>query len=193
MIYTTAILVYNGPRRARYFGLFGPEVFDPARAKLGIKLALAYGCPIIFAGDANGGSDLRQAAELARAAGVQVVIEAYNGTDPAWKNTRGDARAAARVLDEDSRLAAVDHVQVVSDAYHVPRGHLAMRRALDARFGETREIRLSVAATWRRSLHGIRVLPGELRGALDYAAGNPQRSRGKPIGKPDLTAQHANA
>ena len=65
-----------------------------------IDVARQKHCPLIVAGDANGGQDIDQFIIRAKRSGVGAVLRAFNGHELEFKNTRGDARAIARVMAE---------------------------------------------------------------------------------------------
>ncbi|MFH1611553.1 MAG: ElyC/SanA/YdcF family protein [Patescibacteria group bacterium] len=146
-----------------------------------IDVAIQKHCPLIVAGDANGGQDLDTFVIRAHRSCVPAVIRAFNGDDRSLKNTRGDARAIVRVMSEIPAMAYVDQITIVTCWYHMLRCWIALRQALG-----NRRVRIACAPVWTKFWHGVTVLPNELRGCLDYLFGRSQKSRGKPIGKPDL-------
>ena len=146
-----------------------------------IDVARQKHCPLIVAGDANGWQDIDQFIIRAKRSGVGAVLRAFNGHELEFKNTRGDARAIARVMAEVPAMVYIDQITVVTCWYHAPRCLIAMRQALG-----NRQVRIVCSVVWTKLWDGIKVLPNELRGCLDYMSGRSQKSRGKPIGKPDL-------
>lgn len=146
-----------------------------------IDVAVSKHCPLIVAGDANGGQDIDQFIIRAKRFGVGAVLRAFNGHDRALKNTRGDARAIVRVMAEVPALANIDRITIVTCWYHAPRCLIALEQELG-----DRRISVRVSPVWTKFWHGLRVLPNELRGCWDYLRGNSQQTRGSHIGKPDL-------
>lgn len=188
-MHTRVIVV---PAAPHYRGPDGEPRFWPGRVEKGIELALRHDCPVIFAGDANGGSDLRRSADLAREAGVPEahIFEAFNGHDKRWKNTRGDAKVSAELILMGGKLADIEEVIVVTCWYHTPRFHVALRQVLDQM--TCNRPRLRWAPVWAHAVHGLHRLlspSGELRGIWDYVRNNPQTSRGQWAheGKPGFT------
>lgn len=164
------------------------------RCDQAIEVAKRTGGILILAGDSNNGSDLDKFEARALKAGLPKsrIKRAFNGHDQLWKNTRGDARASAKVIAE---LEDVDQVIVVTCWYHLPRAMIAMRQTLAARLPE-RYIRLRTSAVWQNIWFGLTMLVfrdrktgrwiGELRGAFDYLTGNPQQAPSEPVGKPGM-------
>lgn len=170
-------------------------MFTPPRTEDGVwygrcdeavKIAERTGGILILAGDANGGSDLIKFEERALKRGIPSdrIVRAFNGHDPLWKNTRGDARASAEKISKLEVLAGVDEVIVVTCWYHMPRALIAIRLALEAidiyvdLIGQVM-VEPNIEVT-------DQMLANEAHGCADYLAGKPQKTRGGHIGKPDL-------
>lgn len=173
--------------------------------------ASGAGCvsPLIVAGDANGGSDLRDfAAHAVEELGVSPghVVLAFNGEGKDDKNTRGDARAAMRLLAEDSRFEEVEELIVVTCWYHTLRAGLAFEIARQDLFPNGRTLSIRTKSVWEKmprphALMGVSLprplgialaLVNEARGWVDYTFGRPQKTRGgDDVGKPDFTEQAA--
>lgn len=178
-MHTRVIVV---PAAPHYRGPDGEPRFWPGRVQKGIELALRHDCPVIFAGDANGGSDLRRSANLAREAGVPEahIFEAFNGHEKRWKNTRGDALVSAKMVSFEGPFEGVEEVIVVTCWYHMPRFQVALRQMF--RRMTCTPPRFRSAPVWANMVHGThRLLSpyGELRGIWDYVRNNPQTSRGQ--------------
>jgi len=184
------------PAAPHYRDEQGQEYFWPGRVQRGIELALKYNCPLIFAGDANGGSDLDHSIDLAHKAGVRVTVRAFNGTQKNLKNTRGDARITSSMIRDLPELAHVEQLIVVTCWYHVPRAWIAYVQEIKV-VNPERQINVYADAIWHRAAEGLRRLlspTGELRGCLDYLRHRPQISRGwqADAGKPDFVKATSN-
>lgn len=169
-----AIVMFTPP----HYKVRGSPRLWMGRVDRAIKLALKYDCQLVIAGDANGGKDLDIFVSRARNAGVKNVVRAFNGHDPLLKNTRGDARMIASAVNADDSIC---QITIVTCWYHVPRAWVALRQELQ------REVTVRASPVWSKLVHGIKVLPNELRGCRDYLLGSPQRTRGSHIGKPDFS------
>jgi hypothetical protein len=181
-----AILV---PAAPHYANVRGNEQIWFGRIFAAIKLARDLNVPLIIVGDANGGADNAQFEALAAASGVEVYVE-QNGSAKEYKNTRGDMRAAARALRDQSTLHAIDEIILVTCWYHCLRAHVELHRALLDVLPE-RDVRQRVEPVWDKFLHGLwRLLrpDGEIRGIIDALRNRPHTVRGQlsHSGKPDF-------
>lgn len=176
------------PAAPHYKNAVGNEEIWYGRIFKGIMLARDLQAPLVIVGDGNGGSDVEAFATIAVQANVQVHCE-LNGVDKRDKNTRGDMRAAARVIACEE-FAQVSEVVLVTCWYHVPRCGIELRNALRERLPDrTLVIRSApVLAHFRHGLHRLFHHHGELRGAWDAYLRRPHLSRGQfsHLGKPDL-------
>ncbi len=172
------IVVMFTPPHYKVHGV--PQIWY-GRVDKAVDVAVAKHCPMIVAGDANGGKDLDRFFIRARRLGVGAVLRAFNGDDVMLKNTRGDARAIARVMAEVPALALVERVVIVTCWYHVPRAWIALRQELG-----NSKVKITCAPVWTKLWHGVKALPNEVCGCIDYLRRRPQSSRGEPIGKPDF-------
>lgn len=171
-----AVVMFTPPR--------GNDVwFGRCDAAIDVVKRLGQDGVLLLAGDANGGRDLQAFKMRALEAGVDVdrIHLAFNGHDRAWKNTRGDARASAEVVEQ---LPRVERVVVVTCWYHATRAKIATRIWLAERMPE-RRFRVSSVRVWK-VWPGFKAVVNDLRGAWDYWRGRPQRTRGEVVGKPDL-------
>jgi hypothetical protein len=172
------VVVFTPPH---YKNSDGFPVLWLGRINRAIRITNQQQCPVIIAGDANGGKDLERFFLHAKRNGVRAVVQAFNGNDPAFKNTRGDAKAIARVIGEVPALGRAREIVIVSCWYHIPRCWIALRQELG-----DHHARISCSPVWSKIWHGIKALPNEIRGCVDYLRRRPQVSRGEPIGKPDF-------
>jgi hypothetical protein len=148
---------------------------DRKRIAKAIKEAQARRCPLVICGDSNGGKDLAAYAQECYALGIDV-IPLGGGKS----NTRLDARRAARLIA--TLRPEVNRVRLVTHVWHEPRSWIALQPRL---FTLAPGVWVIPAPVWADLLDGLRRLPGEIRGCLDYLLRRPQRTYGKPIGKPD--------
>ena len=140
-----------------------------------IRLARKHLCPLMICGDSNGGRDLAAYAQECSIFGIDAIPLGCGRS-----NTKLDAKRAARAIEtlrpEFTRIRLVTHL------WHVPRSWIALQPRVWKRRPGVLVIPAPVYADW---LDGLRRLPGELKGCLDYLLGRPQRRFGRPLGKPD--------
>lgn len=183
----TVIIV---PAAPHYPNRQGKEQVWFGRIFRGIQLARDLDASLVIVGDANGGSDVTLFANLAIASGVRVHTE-LNGTAKELKNTRGDMRAAARVLRDCSDLRNVNELILVTCWYHCLRSTIELRNAIFDTLSD-RRYSYRVVPVWEKFAHGIYRLfhpTGELRGVIDALLARPHTTRGDLAnrGKPDMT------
>lgn len=149
---TTAVAMFCGPHDE---GDRAPT----RRIDHAIRLALTRNLPLIVAGDAFGGEEVRAFQTRAQEAGVRVVLTAFD----VRRCTLSDAQATATRLRELGH--DLDRVHLVTDWWHMTRSWVMMR-------GEVRTSILIVPApVFKGPLPCFRTLWNELRGAWHYLSG----------------------
>lgn len=186
-IMRTVIIV---PAAPHYPNCHGKEQVWFGRIFRAIQLARDLDAPLIIVGDANGGSDVELFAKLGLSSGVRVYTE-LNGVAKELKNTRGDMRAAARVLRDCNDLHSVNELVLVTCWYHCLRSTIELRNAVFDTLPD-RRYSYRVVPVWDKFVHGIYRLfhpTGELRGVVDALLARPHVMRGDLAnrGKPDMT------
>lgn len=170
-----AIVVLGGgllPQAPEY-GQPQPSAHTAARLRYGIWLARQSGLPVAFTGGVGWAAHGAQAASEAQVA-ARVALQDY-GVKLRWNETQSrDTADNARLLAPLLQRDGVQHIAVVTDAWHMPRAVAAFERAgfavTPAPMGYVLPIERDLLE-WMPSARGLLASQQVLREWLGIAAG----------------------
>ena len=126
-----AIVILGGgllPEAPEYGGAPQPSPYTFARLRYGVWLARQSRLPLAYTGGVGWAADGMQPKSEAEVA-AQVALQDYGVTlrwsEAASRDTSGNARLLAPMLQRDG----VQHIALVTDAWHMPRSVAAFERA----------------------------------------------------------------